>query len=179
MEIFEMEGVYTHKALVRLFSVRENLLHPVRTRMIQLVSIGLIALGVFLPDRPVVSLPILFVGCVLLTNTGKAARRAAKTVEERMTMPFSVSYSFDADHFVTCSSGQTTQVRYAEITCFLADREYGYLFDRKGTGYLLSWSSGSGGDALKAALSKRLGRRCWPAGCAALLAAAQLLRGRR
>ncbi|MCI7726885.1 MAG: YcxB family protein [Clostridiales bacterium] len=111
------------------------------------VSVALVLLGAFAVRTEVLSLLLIFLGCVVFTNLNAPANYTANRVIALFRGKFPIlHYSFSETGMLI--EGKTPEVKYSGIIRLVEDEEYLYLFQSPQYGSMIKKSSVSGEDEL-------------------------------
>lgn len=160
MAAYEAKMKHSAETITKLMIMRYNTFQYGRKLIRFVISLVLIAYGLYGDKTLFMPLVCLFVGCVMIANLNQAPKSLAKKVIAQMGGQFPQSaYRFESSSF--SFHKETPAVPYSKLIRLIEDKQYFYLYVSEDSGYMVDRStvSGDGAAGLKAFLAEKTGMK--------------------
>lgn len=147
MKIYTARIQQSKETIRRYSEVQYNVFHTSAKLMGLAISVALVLLGAFAVKAEVLSLVLIFLGCVLFTNLNAPANFTANRVIALFQGKFpELHYTFSPSGMLI--EGRTPEVSYSDFIRLVEDEEYLYLFQSPQYGSMIRKDTVSGEDDL-------------------------------
>lgn len=139
--------IQSKDTIKRYSEVQFNVFHTSAKLIGAAVSVALVLLGAFAVKTEVLSLLMIFLGCVIFTNLNAPANYTANRVIALFREKFpTLHYNFSESGMLI--EGKAPQIKYSGIIRLVEDEDYLYIFQSPQYGSMIKKSSVSGEDEL-------------------------------